>query len=750
MIRSLPLRVSPEPGEALDSWLEAMAFRYDLTFGELAMGVGLGYSSRPRWMVELRPDELRTLSLTTGTELTALIGMTLKKFDGAALAVDERTARLTRAFPWGLCTRSRFCPQCLSENGGRWQLAWRLNVAFVCTTHHCLLVDACPHCRKYQRTRAPRFSRLVRPGCCASDMRPTDCKADLTAAEVVTLPGSHPAISSQRQIYDVLSERRARFGVYTQHPCTAGEFLSDLTDLAGRVLAHVKCSGMECANEQELIREYLQREPKRAGEWSFRRYQESKRPPIDSAAAAVGLSAALKILSSRSIPEAALAMRWLVPISGAGNKPAGFTTGLSAGPVLRAIHIKAFAPELGPAQQLRHRAHREVPNPRRDNIDAARVLARTIPAMMWPSWSVSLQPSGIHRSNLRLALSCATILAAVPIRPSVAVELLGGLMDDVTLNLNLKVLTKEIHWPVVAEAATRLGEHLLRQPSPIDYERRRKLDYSALLSVEDWRAVCALAGEAPGGPTTAEAARISLFAKVSGLPPEAALSHPGQRSYTLLNRVRNMPLSLTQPLRHALDGVGETFLAANEVDEPLVWEPPLSILKGLDLPNRNLDHVSIGRVRDLLDAGRSMRSISDELGTDPDIVRHALDQHPIGTDDKTGILGSSMRSPKNRANLRKALPRERLTTMLDVEGKSGFAVAREIGVNYRVLRSLAKDYGITFNYGPKKDLPPVEWIWKQYFLKHRRLSDIARELNVCPATVSGWIRRQSVNGALRT
>ncbi|WP_374227332.1 TniQ family protein [Streptomyces sp. AC512_CC834] len=41
---------------------------------------------------------------------------------------------------------SRFCPACLEETGGRWQVTWRLGWSFACIRHHVLLADRCPAC----------------------------------------------------------------------------------------------------------------------------------------------------------------------------------------------------------------------------------------------------------------------------------------------------------------------------------------------------------------------------------------------------------------------------------------------------------------------------------------------------------------------------------------------------------------------------------------------------------------------------
>lgn len=44
--------------------------------------------------------------------------------------------------------RSRACPACLRENGGRWLLRWRLIWSFACVRHHVFLLSTCRGCGK--------------------------------------------------------------------------------------------------------------------------------------------------------------------------------------------------------------------------------------------------------------------------------------------------------------------------------------------------------------------------------------------------------------------------------------------------------------------------------------------------------------------------------------------------------------------------------------------------------------------------
>ncbi len=188
--RSLPFRVDPVPGEAIDSWLEAIAFRADSAWGDLLDAVdipapaGLGY---PPWTIALSEAEVASLCAATGSDVEFSM-MTLTRFDGTAVRIDSQSRSLRREVAWTRRTGSRFCPHCLRSNGGRWKLEWRLGWAFACTDHRCLLSDECPRCHRIPRRRPLPGHCTPIPGRCASPAQEGGigrearrCGADLTA-----------------------------------------------------------------------------------------------------------------------------------------------------------------------------------------------------------------------------------------------------------------------------------------------------------------------------------------------------------------------------------------------------------------------------------------------------------------------------------------------------------------------------------------------------------------------------------------
>ncbi|CAN5555560.1 hypothetical protein BH10ACT9_BH10ACT9_46190 [soil metagenome] len=244
MVRSLPLRVAPHPGEGLDSYLETLAARHHATWGSLLIATGLtrhtsGQRAVPSWLRTLPTECAHDLHTSCAVDATLLQSMTL-----AALLDPAGETRCTPASLASQCllpARSRFCPACLADTAGRWQLWWRLRWAFLCPTHRCLLADTCPRCSRWQRTGPHPRGLVPTPTRCS---RATDtlhglalprCGADLTAPRPTHLAGK-AVVAAQLRILTVYRDGCASFGVYGAHPVSAAQFTAELSDLAARIL----------------------------------------------------------------------------------------------------------------------------------------------------------------------------------------------------------------------------------------------------------------------------------------------------------------------------------------------------------------------------------------------------------------------------------------------------------------------------------------------------------------------------------
>jgi hypothetical protein len=225
-VRTLPIRLDPVDGEALDSWLEAVSHRLSSAWGDFADAVGLpapNGSGGTHWLTRLTPAEAAGIGVATGYQPRHFHAMTLNRYDGTGLRIRHDIRAVNRAFPWSRLRFSRFCPDCLRDSGGRWQLFWRLGWAFACEKHQRLLVDECPTCRQRQRGRPLRADLVPNPGHCATQAAdatggaPARCGIDLRTAPSLRFPAGHPVLAAQCTIRVAIETGAATFGIYREH-----------------------------------------------------------------------------------------------------------------------------------------------------------------------------------------------------------------------------------------------------------------------------------------------------------------------------------------------------------------------------------------------------------------------------------------------------------------------------------------------------------------------------------------------------
>jgi hypothetical protein len=94
----------------------------------------------PLWITWLTPEQIEAIAAAAGIPRSVVESMTLSVYDGDALKLDPKLAASMNIFLWRRWL-SRFCPECLVESDGRWQLQWRLGWTFACFRHNSLLSD---------------------------------------------------------------------------------------------------------------------------------------------------------------------------------------------------------------------------------------------------------------------------------------------------------------------------------------------------------------------------------------------------------------------------------------------------------------------------------------------------------------------------------------------------------------------------------------------------------------------------------
>jgi hypothetical protein len=235
----------------------------------------------------------------------------------------------------------------------------------------------------------------------------------------------------------------------------------------------------------------------------------------------------------------------------------------------------------------------------------ASLRARKMPATLWPSWAVRLSPpDGAYHRTLGPALSGAVLLVGNRVELDEAATMLGGVTAGWGISRGLQVLVADPQWDDIATAVTRLADYLDGNDVPIDYQRRRRLDYTSLLTPQQWLDLCRRTGIVPGRGHRERMARCLLFARISGLPMDIAPDFDTTADEVYLRAETTRFAAIRTPeLAEALNETARDFLATHRVrDEPVTWQPPASLLAGLDLPGPDPSLIDVTRLHDLVRA----------------------------------------------------------------------------------------------------------------------------------------------------
>lgn len=750
MVRSFPIGLEPAPGEALDSWIEALCHRMSTSWGDVAGALGLltkGPGSTP-WLARLSQEQLEALSLATGYGRPRLDAMTLTRYDGKAVCLHPSTNAVDRAFPWSRARFSRFCPQCLQSSGGRWQLFWRLGWAFACLEHHCLLADECPQCQQRQRTRPTPSDVIPNPGHCASQAvnasgrAPARCSADLAAVTTLQLPDTHPALIAQRTIIDLIDSATAAFGIYRERPVAGPDALADIRAVAGRILAYANDGELAARIPPDVHRAYRELRSRSSPITSGigKNTKPGLQAPATAVTAAVGVTAAMDILAAPDIAAAASQMRWLVGGARARGLTVNATTigwGKGTTPTLTAAQLTTLAPLLKPGDQLRYHVGNRLPaKPSRPEAASAALAAR-LPGSLWPEWSVRLRPPQADHRFFGAALMCAVLLVDTRNSWGRAAELLGSQIWYSTAQRAVARLNALPCWPTIREALTRLADHLYRTTSPIDYRRRRTLDYSTLLPDDIWKRICRNASQHPGGTVKATLARTHLYTAVSGNPARQAPWF----TPALTVGTSAFPIRLTPEVATGLHEQAATFLDDHRIDEPVHWSPSADILAGLDLPGIDPDAVNIAALHRLTRQQLSIGAIAARLDVSSESVGYILTRAPAPDPARTKAQQRCRAEPI--ARLERFLGRERFMDLYLRQGMSLRDIAALYSTSRQTVTRLAQRYQIeALAPGRRRRHPEVEraWIYTEYIVKQRSLPELAADKAMSTTSMRRWAR----------
>jgi hypothetical protein len=750
-VRTLPIRVAPLPGEAIDSWLHAAAARMGVSWGDFLSAVGLAPSrfGLDTWVVQPLPQEMASIAAATDIDPGCVAAMTLAHYAGRVLQINTATRRVTGTALWR-GPGSPYCPQCLAEKGGRWLLRWRTGWSFVCVEHRCLLAHTCPACGRRVGTRSLLKDAVPVLGCCANPPAGAvtrtrqRCNADLRTAVVHVLPECHPALIAQRIVDDLIDATGGPFGVYRLSPQSSLGVLGDLRAVALQVLTY--CSGDDLAARlpADLVQLYRAGTDLHDGE-SPRRAGSSRRRPADAAAVAIGVTAAVASLDHEDIATAGEALRWLVTrIRDQSPALQPRLVGRSRVPVttvLEAVRLAALAPILNPTAQLRYRTATPMPALASSRQSRINRLIKHTPTMFWPEWSLRLTIPGVTPSRLRPALAIATLLVGTRITLSQAATRIASRGDTSALSHVLGVMSRHDDWSAIGAAVTVLSDYLADADIPIDYQRRRQVNYSTLLPDAEWVRICRDTATPGRFAARARIARGYLFERVSALPVTAA---PFGADRELRRKISAFPRHLTPELAAALDDHCSEWLAAHDIrDEPVVWQPPLAaILGSLPLPGDDPHALDIPALHRMIrDDHCRLGVAAQRLNTSWEAARYLLTVRPapalpLITTDRGRRYGTSYRIAKA------VLTPERFRDLYETRGVTAASLCAQIGVDHKTLTQLARDYAIPIR-GPSRGndiLIDRDWLYEQYFHQRRDIRELARERGISRDTMSKWLQ----------
>lgn len=764
--RTLPIRVDPIPGEALDSWLEALAFRLHTPLADLLPELGLRRRPHRRtsefvdvpldWTVLLRASELDALSSATGVDSRSIEALTLSRYDGRALLVDSATRQVNRRRLWGRSRGSRYCPDCLADTGGRWLLSWRVGWSFACTTHRRLLADVCPGCDRVARRRLlrelPILGRCVQPtGVKTHGPSAVRCRHDLTTATTPQFPEDHPMLQAQRLIHDVIEEGEAHFGIYAVEPVSVLTALSDLRAITARILGYADRDDLNNILPRDLLIAYDRALAQPTG--SHRPRLVRKRPgfmaPAQAAITAAGVTAAIDVLNSGTIRDAGTALRRLVETirrRGATVNPSTFGTwGRATSATLNAVQISALGPFLKPSDQLRYRTGAGRPHHRLP-ADGASSRHHRVPTLLWTTWALRLRPpNSLYLDTLRPTLSTMLLLTGTRRSLPNAAEILGAVTDAANTSRVLQMLEGDFHWPQILTALTRLADYLDTDNVPIDYHRRRRLDYRDLLPDDQWRHICRQTAFTTAHQRRARFARCLLFEKISTMPADRAPASFAINTPSRRDRLLHFAAHLTPDLATCLNEVAHDFLAHHGIrDEPTEWQPPATLLADLALPGDDPDLIDISVVHRLVhDRSRSLSDVAQQLGTTLDVVRYLLEQHPAPPSPLTARQARA--TGHLRVVTRAALPKDTLSHLYHDQRLTLREIGHRVGVSKKVIGDLLDDYGIARRqYRPTAIVVDRDWLYEQYITRRRTLTDLASETGTAPTTLARWARTHHI------
>ncbi|MEV6671076.1 TniQ family protein [Streptomyces sp. NPDC051162] len=718
---------SPAAGEALDSWLEAYGRRLAVTGGQFARFINPSCGD-PRSMVRMLTDTERgALSRRTGLTPAALDAMTLKRFDGVVVSIDPVDRTIARPPAWRHSgAHSRFCPACLDEDGGRWQLSWRLPWTFACLRHQLLLHDRCVACGQAPPPSTPFRGVSSSPKLCLHTTgtgRQFRCSHDLSDTPAQALPRGGMVLASQRAVdQEILAVGPLADG-------TARARAQELYALARQGLGGLHHAATAPGVVGEILDECGGSRPAPA-----ERFETN-----DAHSAAVGTALA-RIATDPDHPAGEEVFAWMMATVTTRTRRSDYATRkiadwLPAGPRVVARMLKTADGELGLSARLRHRTATPTPSWPDLSDDEVHRRAEHLPAMLWPSWTYGLLPAGSHTRIAGFRRACAS-LALLP-GSTWGYLPAASLLNNTSPGSNRRALDAALEstgTDALAVLLPALAGALDAHGSPINYHRRRTLFTPDTVSFDHsaYQALCRRNGWPLNTPVWINHLRWHMTRELLGADPGAASRPPAWHP--------RLHYGLDPDLWQFLRDQAAANLGAHGIDEPITWEPPPSWALGLILPGpETLDR---NRLTTLADEGHSAPELAGLLGIDEVHLLLALESF-----DTTGPPNRQTSPARGRRVPQQGLLSPSQLQALYVEQRlSQSKIAKLAGCSTSTVRRALDDSNIPIRQappGPKFSISHV-WLEEEYRHKGRSSSDIAHQLGITRSHVLRLVRKWDI------
>ncbi|QHY98255.1 Bacterial regulatory helix-turn-helix protein, lysR family [Streptomyces sp. S4.7] len=726
----IPLWVPPVDGEALDSWIEAYARRLAVSGGEFVRFIGLT-TADPRFMVRrLTGTEHDALARSTGLTPEALAAMTLDRFDGVIVAIAPEDRTMGRPPAWRhYGSRSRFCPACLADGHGRWQLSWRLPWSFACTRHNLLLRDYCPPCGNPPPVSTPVRAAPSAPGLCLHATGiglSVRCGHPLAESPTPALPSDGMVIAAQ------ISVTRDILNASVEQEALARS--QELYALARRALRGIRHLASLPTAVADILAECGGELPGRA----------ENDEGSDAHSTAVGTALAI-IATDRDHPTCEEVFGWLQTTDRPRKTQSDYATKkiaewLPAGRRVVTRMLTDADSELTLPSRLRYGTATSTPAwPDLSDNDVRR-RASKLPSMIWPSWTYRLLPfdSGARPAGVRRACASMTLLTGATLGYRQAASLLGNTSPK-SNRQDLDTALASGGTELLAAALPALARALDGHSVPIDYSRRRSLftPDTVVFDEDAYQAVCSRHGWRVRTPARVKRLRWLLARLLLGADPGAASRTPA--------RQLALHYELHPDLRRLLHEQASVNLKAHDIDEPMLWEPPPDWFADLRLP-AGPETIDRSQLAQLASGGPSPADLARQLGLDTAHLHLAV--------ETLGITAPKPARPRPSIPSTQRIPREnvlapqRLRQLYLEQRLPQWRIAELAGCSSSTVRHAVNEAGITRRRrrpaGFLEDIVSRTWLETEYRDKGRSSPDIARELGVGKNSVMRLVNKWGI------